>query len=69
MRNAVVFKEKPLSLQRAKTSSFLFLLWSETKKPKINSPSSLAGFIDRVGCRYIGVSPVILLVQILGKNC
>ena len=38
------FHEKPFSMQRTKTS-FLFLLWSETKITIIDGPLSIAGLL------------------------
>ena len=49
-RNRIVFKEDVLSIQKLKYL-FLFLLWSETKLSIENSPSTLDGFIDWVGCK------------------
>ena len=49
-RNMVAFKDEVLSLQRLKCS-FVFLLWSETELSIVGGPSTLTGFIDRVGCK------------------
>ena len=49
-RNQVVFNEESFSVQREKTS-FVFLLWSETKNTIQDSPSNITGFIDWVGCK------------------
>ena len=38
------------SLQKVKTS-FVFLLWIETRKIIQDGPSNVAGFIDWVGCK------------------
>ena len=38
------------SVQRVKTS-FVFLLWIETRKIIQDDPSNIAGFIDWVGCK------------------
>ena len=50
VRNMVAFKDEVLSLQRLKCS-FVFLLWSETELSIVGGPSTLIGFIDRVGCK------------------
>ena len=46
----MVFNEKPFSLQKTKIS-LLFLLWSNTKTTIIDGSSSIAGFINWVGCK------------------
>ena len=44
-RNKIVLKDKIFSVQREKTS-FVFLLWSETRKTVSDGPSTIVGFID-----------------------
>ena len=50
VRNRVVFNDESFSMQKEKTS-FVFLLWSETKNTIQDSPSNIEGFIDWVGCK------------------
>ena len=46
-RNKVAFEEIELSTQRLK-SSFVYLLWSETKMSIKDGPSTLVDFVDWV---------------------
>ena len=46
-RNKVTFEEIELSIQRLK-SSFVYLLWSETKMSIKDGPSTLVDFVDWV---------------------
>ena len=49
-RNRIAFEDSVLSIQRLKTS-FVYLLWSETKLLIKGSPSTLIDFIDWMGSR------------------
>ena len=49
-RNGVAFKDEVLSIQHLKTS-FVNLLWSETKLSIVGGPLIIVGFIDWVGCK------------------
>ena len=49
-RNKIAFEDSVLSIQRLKTS-FVYLLWSETKLLIKGSPSTLIDFIDWMGSR------------------
>ena len=49
-RNKIAFEDSVLSLQRLKTS-FVYLLWSETKLWIKDGPSTLIDFVDWVGSR------------------
>ena len=60
-RNYIVFEDKPFSLQKAKTS-FLFLLWSETKASISNGPLTLAKVYRLVGLHVSRGTLVFLLV-------
>ena len=50
------------SLQRVRTT-FVFLLWTETRKIIQDDLSNIAGFIDRVGCKLSWFCAVV------GKVC
>ena len=52
-RNGIVVKDEAFSLQRMETS-FVFLLWSKTKLSIGDGPSTIAGFIDWLGCKLWG---------------
>ena len=49
-RNKVTFEEIELSIQRLK-SSFVYLLWLETKMSIKDGPSTLVDFVDWVVSR------------------
>ena len=49
-RNSIAFKDEEFSIQWLK-SSFVSLLWSETKLSMVDGSSTLIGFIDWVGCK------------------
>ena len=50
VRNSIACKNEESSIQRLK-SSFVSLLWSETKLSMVDGPSTLIGFIDWAGCK------------------
>ena len=49
-RSKIAFEDSVLSIQKLKTS-FVYLLWSETKLLIKGSPSTLIDFIDWMGSR------------------
>ena len=49
-RNKVAFEEKELSIQRLK-ASFVYFLWSETKRSIKDGPSTLVDFVGWVASR------------------
>ena len=49
-RNKVAFEEEELSIQRLK-SSFVYFLWSETKRSIKDGPSTLVDFVGWVASR------------------
>ena len=44
-RNGVAFKDEVFSIQQLKTS-FVYLIWWETKLSIVGGPLSIVGFID-----------------------